>query len=255
MTDNTSNSGSERFRQILDRMDEKDGSKASEAVLDPEIPELKQNGNSATAAPAKSQRQGSKMGEGFKNFAILFSFVMNTILVLVLVGLGLYMFDIKRAIAGPLVGGLHDSFVQMDQAHIKTTIPVNTTIQVDDTIPVVFDLPLQQNTNVTLSEDTLITGATVSINGGVLQLNNAPTTIILPKGTVLPVTLNLTVPVNQTVPVKLNVPVNIPVGVDIPMEQTELHGPFKGLRELFAPYNDLLKQVPDSWSQAITGGP
>lgn len=255
MADNTSNSSSARFRQILDRMDEKDGSKASEADV-PEIAELKHNGISTVAAtPAKSQREGFKMSEAFKNFAILFSFIMNAILLLALIGLGFYMFEIKRAIAGPLIGGLHDNFVQMDLAHIKTTIPVNTNITVDDTIPVVFDLPLQQNTNVTLSEDTLITGVSVTINGGILQITNAPTTIVLPRGAVLPVTLNLTVPVNQTVPVKLNVPVNIPVGVDIPMEQTELHSPFKSLRELFAPYNDVVKQVPDSWSEAVFGGP
>jgi hypothetical protein len=246
MADNTSNPSGARFRQILDRMDEKDGSKASEADA-PEIGEMvKADAPTTTAAPAA--RRGLQMSEGFKNFAILFSLIMNAILLLVLIGLGMYVFEIKRAIAGPLIGGLHDSFVQMDQAHIKTTIPVNTTIQVNDTIPVVFDLPLQTTTDVVLTRDTPIPNTRIILNG-----ISVPVDITLPAGTPLNVNLNLTVPVNQTVPVKLNVPVNIPVGVDIPLEQTDLHAPFSNLQGLFAPYNDIVKQLPDSWTEAIGG--
>ncbi|MBI3243757.1 MAG: hypothetical protein HYZ49_15845 [Chloroflexi bacterium] len=268
MADNTPSSSGARFRQIIDKIDEKDGSpqsapQASAAALEAAsapgaasaqiaAPTTKAATPKSKAEPAKPDRK-PLMNDTFKNFAIMFSFVVNLILVVALVVLGLSLFEIKRAIAGPLIGGLHDNFVAMDQAHIETTIPVNTTILVNDTMPVVFDLPLNQNTNVTLSEDTLITGASVTINGGILQLSNAPTTIILPKGTVLPVTLNLTVPVSQTIPVALTVPVNIPVAVDIPLEQTELHQPFSSLRNLFAPYNDVVQQLPDSWLQLFTG--
>ena len=92
----------------------------------------------------------------------------------------------------------------MDQAHIRTTITVSDTIQVKDTIPVVFDLPLSQKTEVTLTKNTPIKGATIYLNGQAVPLD-----LDLPPGTKLGIQLDLTVPVNQTVPVVLNVPVNL----------------------------------------------
>ncbi len=263
MADNTPSSSGARFRQIMDKIDEKDGgakpaqtvAEAAPPKVEPSTPPPPPKSVAPASVPDRTRprRRLFQMSEGFQSFAILFSLTVNAILVLVVIVLGLYVFEIKKAIAGPLIGGLHDNFVAMDQAHIKTTIPVNTTIQVNDTMPVVFDLPLQQNTNVTLSANTLITGASVTINGGILQLNNAPTTILLPQGTILPVTLSLTVPVSQTIPVALTVPVNIPVAVDIPLEQTDLHQPFTSLRDLFAPYDDVVSQLPDSWFELLTG--
>jgi hypothetical protein len=180
-----------------------------------------------------------KFGEAFWRFATIFSFVVNLILVLVLAVVVMLLFDIKKGIAQPLVGGLYNSFVQMDNASIVTTIQVN------DQLPVQFDLPLNQNTIVTTTAPVLITGATVNIQGGILTLSNAPTTILLPAGTALPVQLNLVVPVSQTVPVRLNVPVNIP------LNQTQLHQPFGNLRDLFSPYADLLDTTPSSWGELI----
>ncbi|MEK7276036.1 MAG: hypothetical protein AAB427_01690, partial [Chloroflexota bacterium] len=63
--------------------------------------------------------------------------------------------------------------------------------------------------------------------------------------------LNLTVPVSQTVPVSLSVPINIPVAVDIPLDQTELHEPFSNLRDLFAPYYNVVSLLPDSWGELV----
>src|SRR5262245_42962486 len=154
-----------------------------------------------------------KIIDAFWKFATLFSFIVNLILVLVLLFTVGLLFEIKNAIAQPLVGGLYGSFVQMDNSHIVTTIQVN------DTLPVQFDLPLKQQTEVIISKDTLITGASVSINGGVLVINDAPTTILLRQGTPLPIQLDLIVPVSQTVPVHLLVP------VDIALDQTDLHKP------------------------------
>src|SRR5688572_26591833 len=141
-----------------------------------------------------------KVLDAFWKFATLFSFIVNFILVLVLLFVVGLLFDIKNAIAQPLVGGLYGSFVQMDNSHIVTTIEVN------DTLPVQFDLPLKQQTEVVISRDTLITGASVSIQGGVLIINDAPTTILLRQGTPLPIQLDLIVPVSQTIPVRLLVP-------------------------------------------------
>jgi len=178
--------------------------------------------------------QGQVTG-AFWKFATLFSFIVNLILVIVLIFVGWLLFDIKNAIAQPLVGGLYGSFVQMDTSHILTTIEVN------DTLPVQFNLPLNQQTQVTITQDTLITGASVSIQGGILAINNAPTTILLRAGTPLPIQLNLIVPVSQTVPVHLRVP------VDIALDQTDLHIPFNRLRNLFYPYANALDKLPPTW--------
>jgi hypothetical protein len=173
---------------------------------------------------------------------------------MIVLGLVIGGFEIKRAIAGPLIGGLYNNFVKMDQATIKTTVSVNGNIPVNDSVAAKFDLPLKQETNVVLSKDTVIRGASVNINGGILQLNNAPTVIFLPRGTVLPVLLDLNVPVDQKIPVNITVPIkNLQLPVAIPLSGTELHTPFASLRDLFAPYNDMVNQIPDSWSQLASG--
>jgi hypothetical protein len=180
--------------------------------------------------------------------AILFSFAMNVILLLVLIlALG-FIFQIKSQIAEPLVGGLHSSFVEMNQASIKTTIAVNDTITVQDTIPVVFDLPLNQVTNVVTTAPVVVENTIVRLNGV-----DIPTRIVLPANTSLPVQLSLTVPVSQTVPVVLRVPVALKVPVDIPLAQTQLEPPFTRLVNIVQPYNDILNGVPSSWSEFFTG--
>ena len=128
-----------------------------------------------------------------------------------------------------LVGGLYANFVKMDEASIKTTITVN------DQIPINFNLPISQDTVVTLTQPTSISGARVTVNTGGLSINNAPADIVLPAGTTLPVHLELTVPVQQTIPITLTVP------VDIPLDQTELHEPFTGLQQVISPLFWLLK--------------
>lgn len=227
-----------------------------------ETPTLSQSYvSSAPGAEAQPTEQAEskpprklKIPQAVWNSMIVFSFAVNLILVVVVLVLGVLLFSIKNAIAQPLLGGLHSSFVQMDNAHIVTNITVNDTIQVNDTIPVVFDLPLNQATVVTLTSDTLINDATiVSLNAGGLQLYNAVGDIILPAGTGLPVQLSLVVPVSQTVPVILTVPVNLNVPVDIALDQTDLHTPFTNLANLVGPYHSLLKEAPNSWAELFGG--
>jgi len=177
-----------------------------------------------------------KFGPAFWTIASVFSMTVNVILLIVL---GVVLTNMKHLnitsvtdLGVGLIGGLYTNFEKMDRAHIITNIPVETTI------PVKFDLQLNQQTNVILSQDVTINNALVTVNTGGLNITRALTTIVLPQGTNLPVVLNLTVPVNTTVPVILNVP------VDIPLEKTELHDPFLGLRNLVQPYYCLLK--PDA---------
>ena len=218
--------------------------------------EIKQAYEKSGLAPKKDGKAAKMSGEGapagltgFWKFAVLFSFLVNIVLVAVLLVVVGLIFEIKNGIASPLVGGLYDNFVLMDKASIVSTIAVNDTIQVNDTIPVVFDLPLNQDTQVTLTEDTPVNGATIYLNGSPIAVN-----VVLPRGTPLHIRLNMTVPVSQTIPVVLNVPVHLQVPVNIPLNQTELHPPFTNLATLVAPYNAILQALPSSWA-GIVGGP
>lgn len=185
-----------------------------------------------------------KINPAFWSIASLLSLVVNIILIAVLILLGRELFQLKSLVQEQLIGGLYTNFVQMDKAHIVTTIQVQDTIQVKDTIPVVFNLPLKQNTEVTLTHDTPVKNATIFLNG-----QSVPLDLVLRKGTRLGIALDLVVPVSQTVPVVLNVPVNLKVPVDIALEKTDLHEPFVGLQGVLFPYKTLLEKLPNSWNE------
>ena len=172
----------------------------------------------------------------------ILSLLVNVILIVVLISLGNQLFTLKALVQNQLLAGLYENFILMDQAHIKTTIPISTNV------PAKFDLPLKSNTVVILTEDTKLENAhVVSLQTGGLTIYNAPATIELAAGTRLPVALDLTVPVDKMIPVKLD------VVVDIPLAQTELHKPFAGLQETIRPYYKLVKDMPDNWSDALCG--
>lgn len=173
--------------------------------------------------------QRERVAPAFWTIASIFSMIVNVILVIVLLVVARQLFVLKRMVGDGLLGGLYQNFILMDQANIKTNVVVETEI------PVRFSLPVKTNTSVTLTEDTRINGALVTLNTGGLNITNAPANIILPAGSLLPIALDITVPVDTTVPVTLNVP------VDIPLAQTELHNPFVGLQQVVSPYYWLLQ--------------
>jgi hypothetical protein len=177
------------------------------------------------------------IGSGIKNFMILFSFIVNLVLIVVVVGLILFIFDIKNNIVTPLVSGLHSSFVGLNEATIDWTIPVR------DQIPVVLNIPLETDTIVTLTQPVpLIVGANISLGAG----NNLSATVnlTLPEGLQLPVALDLDVPVNQDLDVALD------VRAVIPLAQTQLDDPIQNLRLVFDPLNRALYNLPDNVVEA-----
>ena len=181
-------------------------------------------------------------GSPFWTIASIFSLTVNLILILVLILLAREIFGIKNALQNQLINGLYNNFTLMDQASIKTTIPIHTSV------PAKFDLPLNTVTTVVLQKDVLMKNAkVVSLTTGGLTITNAPADIVLPMGTSLPVSLNLTVPVDQQIPVNLN------VVVDIPLNQTELHAPFVGLQNVVNPYKLLLDGTPNTLRDAVCG--
>lgn len=169
-----------------------------------------------------------RLGPPFWTITGIISLLVNAVLIALLVGLflnyrSLQLSSITNLSTG-LLGGLYTNFELMDRAHITTTIPVQSTI------PVKFDLPLNQQTNVVLSQDVTVDNVLVTVQTGGLNITRARSTIVLPQGTNLPVFLNLTVPVDTTVPVTLSVP------VDIALQNTELHKPFSGLQDVVRPF-------------------
>ncbi len=156
--------------------------------------------------------------------------VIVLIFVLQLLGGTRAALNFAQSQANGLLGGLHENFVKMDAASIKTTI------HVEKDIPVQFSLDVSGSTIVTLSENVPISGARVTLLNGDL-IKNESAYIVLPAGTRLPVFIeNLVVPVDKTVPAILDVP------VDIPLNITELHDPFVGLQKVVEPYYCLLQK-------------
>lgn len=177
-------------------------------------------------------------GNAIKGFMILFSFIVNLVLIIVVVVLALTIFDIKNNIAAPLLNGLHSSFVGLDEATIDWTIPVR------DTIPVVLNIPLQTDTVVTLTDPVpLAVTANITLPG-VGVLNNATVNLTLPEGLPLPVRLDLNVPVNEDLDIELD------VRAVIPISQTQLHDPINNLRLNFEPLVRALGNLPNDFGGA-----
>ncbi|MFZ4813673.1 MAG: hypothetical protein ACOYL5_03990 [Phototrophicaceae bacterium] len=170
-------------------------------------------------------------------FMVIFSFIVNVILVAVLLILGVLIFNIKNDVADPLLKSLHSSFVGLDQATIDWTIPVR------DSVNAQFILPLQQNTNVVLTQDVPIT-VTANISGPV-SIVGATVALTLPAGTILPVALDLEVPVDEVIPVELD------VRAVIPLSETQLHDPFENLRLTFEPIILALDNLPNNFGETL----
>jgi hypothetical protein len=185
--------------------------------------------------PRPRRRWLWRFGPAFWTITGALSLLVNMILICMVILLAGQVFTLKSLVTNQLLNGLSDNFALMDQARIQSSIPVSAEV------PAKFNLPLNTDTIVVLTANTLIRGARVSLYTGGLSITNAPTDIVLPAGTQLPVHLNLMVPVDQKIPVQLNVP------VDIPLNQTDLHKPFTGLQKIILPYQVLLGQTPNSW--------
>lgn len=224
----------------------------------------------STPPPATKRRplRREKVGPAFWTISSIVSLIVNVILIVLLLVLGQQLFTLKGVVQNQVLGGLYTNFQMMDEAHIRTTIPVSAEVPAKFDLPLTglqvpakFDLPLNTMTTVRLTEDTRIPGATLyNLTAGSLSISRATLDITLPAGTVLPVELNLIVPVDQmisldsvVVPVDQMIPVDLIVEVDIPLEETELHPPFVGLQEVVKPYYTLLSALPDSWKTALCG--
>lgn len=178
--------------------------------------------SNSPSSVAQVSRAGRYM-PAFWTIASVLSLLFNVLLVLFLFGLMQTLGSLNASNLGPgVLGGLYTNFERMDQAHIKTTIPLQTVIPLDLTVPV------QTTTAISLAKDVSIPGAHVRINTPLFNID-APANVTLPAGTTLDVAMSFTLPVQAQLPINLNVP------VDIALRDTELHPALVGLQSTIRP--------------------
>jgi hypothetical protein len=123
--------------------------------------------------------------------AALASLGVNALFLVLIIIIGGRLLQFKTAVLEPLLEGVYSAVGQMDDAVIQTEVTVSSEV------PVVFDLPLQKETLVTLTQPTRIEGAYLSIRSATFSVD-APSTIDLPIGAQLPISLDLSIPVSTT---------------------------------------------------------
>jgi hypothetical protein len=226
-------SPADRFRSILSESQEKKDTEARKSPI-VNLPKARPTDVSPALVSSKqpparvalktgSQPENNRFLPTFWTLASIVSLTVNAILIILVVFLLREFGALDAANLGSgVLGGLYTNFERMDQAHIKTTIPVHTTI------PLNMSIPIQTTTGIILAQEALIQGAHVKINTALFNID-APASVTLPAGTALNVALNFNVPVQTDVPVTLNVP------VDIALQDTDLHPAIMGLQETLKP--------------------
>jgi hypothetical protein len=189
--------------------------------------------------PNKTTREKSRrtaFWEAFKNLAIIFSFIVNLGLVIVLLlVVGWLLFPIKTDVVEPMLDKLQGAVNALDDATIIQTISI------DQQVPVNFTLPLNQGTTVVLSQDVdVVRPATFSLPGGGGSINGT-VALKLPQGLQLPILLSMDVPVENFIPVQF------PVEVSIPLRDTELNQVVVELNSVLEPLRDFLDDLPDGF--------
>jgi hypothetical protein len=184
------------------------------------------------------------MWDAFKNIAILFSFAVNLVLVLIIIALvpqSETLFDIKSQVAEPLFADLDQAFVALGDTTIQSTVYIT------DTIPVAFDISVDQATQVVLTEPVpLSLPATFFLPGGGGTLNGT-VSFNLPQGQALPVQLSVSAPVSTTVPVIIQAP------LEIKLDEAGMGPAIEQLRAVLRPATNFVQSLPDSTEDLLQG--
>ncbi len=197
----------------------------------------------------------------FKDIAIIFSFVVNFVLVVLLLAVSVpairAAFALKAGLVEPLLSDLDSAFVGLGEATIDTTIhidepvPIGFDLPLDQPLPIDFQLSIQQDTVVVLTGPVpLSLPAQFYLPGGGGVINGS-VSLSLPAGLALPVHLDMAVPVSQTIPVRMSVPVSqtIPIQMTVPVQITlgeaGLDPAVEELRAVFYPLKEQIESLPD----------
>ena len=198
----------------------------------------------------------------FRDIAILFSFAINFVLVVVLLVVTIpaidTIFTLKTDLVEPLLYNLDAAFQGLGEATIDTTvqidepIPIQFNLPLDQPLPITFDLTIEQDTTVVLQQAVPLYGMPAQFNlpggGGVI---NGSVSLALPVGLQLPIHLSMVVPVSQTIPVRMNVPVNetIPIQMTVPVHitlgESGLNPVVNELRGALQPIQIQIESLPD----------
>ncbi|MEA3338893.1 MAG: hypothetical protein U9R15_02910 [Chloroflexota bacterium] len=200
----------------------------------------------------------------FKDIAIIFSFVVNLVLV-VLVALLLVVsvpalrtvFALKTGMVEPLLNDLDAAFVGLGEATVDTTvqidesIPIQFNLPLDEPLPINFDLTIEQDTVVVLQQEVDLNRVYTEFDLGGFGKISGYVTLSLPKNLPLPVHLSMVVPVSKTIPVQMNVPVSqtIPIQMTVPVNiklgESGLDPAVEELRAVFQPLAAQIENLPD----------
>lgn len=198
----------------------------------------------------------------FKDVAIIFSFVVNFVLVATLLVVTVPAIRgalaLKTGVVEPLLNDLDAAFVGLGESTIDTTIDIEQTTPISFTLPlsepltIDFALEIAQNTDVVLQESVPLSGvpARFSLPGGGGMINGS-VSLALPVGMRLPVRLDMQVPVSKTIPVRMEVPVDeqVDIAMDVPVKielgEAGLDPAVEDLRAVFRPLREGVEQLPD----------
>ena len=199
--------------------------------------------------------------DAFKDVAIVFSFAVNFILIVVLIVVSVpalrTVFTLKTGLVEPLLNDLDTAFVGLGEATVDTTVEINEPIPIqfdlplDQPLPISFQLPIEQDTVVVLTEAVPLNApAQFSLPGGGGVINGS-VSLWLPVGMRLPIHLSMAVPVSATIPVRMNVPVNqtVPIQMSVPVHiqlgESGLDPVVGELRGAIQPVKYQIESLPD----------
>jgi hypothetical protein len=246
LPDDKNRSPADRFHRILTDGQKKESvveTRKSSVINLPRAKMVEQDSAAERSVPPARPEAGFRFSRdrllpAFWTVASIVSLTVNAILLVALVMMLRGLGGLNATGMGTgLLGGLYTNFERMDQAHIRTTIPVQASV------PLNMSIPVQTTTAITLAQDVSIRGAHVKIDTPLFNID-APADVTLPAGTALNVALNFNVPVQSQVPVLLNVP------VDIAMQDTELHPAIIGLQSTLRP----LYCIVNPAAMSLSGG-
>lgn len=185
-----------------------------------------------SSAAVKSEIR--KIWGAFKDVAIVFSFIVNIVLIIVLLLSPEPLFMTKNEIAEPILLDLDNAFEALGETTIQTTVQIN------HMLPISFEVPLQQETAVILNKAVpLSVPATFYLPSGGGSINGV-VSLELPSGQALPVTLDFTIPVASSIPVEFSVP------VEIQLYDAGMGPAIEELRAVFQPLTSFVEELPDT---------
>jgi hypothetical protein len=174
-------------------------------------------GSSGSSSDAK---QESRFLPGLWTAGAILSVVANLVLLTILIGTWTGLGGITPGSTTLL--DLYAGLEGLDDAHIRATIPLQTSLPLDASIPV------SASTNITLTRDVRIPNAHVIIDTGQIKIDDTAA-VTLPAGTALDVALNVTLPLQTSIPISVDVP------LDIAIRDTELHAPIQAMKDSLRP--------------------